>query len=308
MASTLSLILVTLATTAAATQKSFLRTREAPETPALALSGEQTLLHKDRGHDADNCKCLNWKDSYKTGAAECGHNAEFFMITAATELGSDVLPVWKPTLNSAFCSGFFERLDDNFCVNMNMGPDIGSGQWCFVDPNCESKELVQHDGTHAWKFCHGPAESHTTFDKRLRDYKPLELAAVAKTHGLDMGQLHKMSYPLVPGLLWEDVAAFWHHSHTGDANFGLKEMPEDLKWFWPTLKELNEYMKMRWGNGGEITNPNLVKYLEEIVRSDVPHSFDLETEHDKPNKDVIVWGESVYVVIGDHIYCQAGCE
>jgi len=74
-------------------------------------------------------------------------------------------------------------------VNVNLGTD--DGEWCYVDSVCSSINGGSHtlEGV-SWK------KSQHRQDKMLRDYSPKELADLAMTTNLDLGLLHKMSYPL----------------------------------------------------------------------------------------------------------------
>merc|ERR1712137_1154484 len=108
--------------------------------------------------------------------------------------------------NISICKQFFEVLNFNKCVNLNVGKD--RGQWCYVDGACtDLKDGEPVRGTKlSWKKCEkGP-------DDRLRDFPVRSLETIAIEHDVDLGLLHKMSYPLSKAgeaPLFPQVEAFW---------------------------------------------------------------------------------------------------
>merc|ERR1711879_1065614 len=96
----------------------------------------------------DPCVCLNWKEVYHTKRVPCGSGSEFFFMTGETA-PSEFLVAQSRAMSSPFnkefsrknrgqmfCREFFEKLDFNTCLNVNIGKDEGT--WCYVDHRCKS--------------------------------------------------------------------------------------------------------------------------------------------------------------------------
>jgi len=268
MALTLLTVLATMSTMAGAISPlSFLRSK--------AASG--------------SCTCKKWKETYANGV-ECGSNAEFFLASGKTQLQGSSLKGLKSALGDEFCTRFYETLDDNYCVNVNMGTD--EGEWCYVDSACSSLNggLPTLNGV-SWKKC-----QHED-DKMLRDYSPEELAELATTSNLDLGLLHKMSYPLYKGHLWKDVSGFWNVPVSA-----ISSVPQELQQYFPSPKELQDFMAPRWGDGS--ITPELRQEMQAIKDSGKPYSFDMDLDNHPPH--VIVEGDKVYLVLGG-LMCVSGC-
>jgi len=228
-----------------------------PELVSL-LQTKQTL-QRDRGlaltgslvKSEGNCSCLNWKQTYKSSVTSCGQSNEFFFVTSLNApYDSAQLAALKDGLGGEFCDNFFETLDNNICVNVNMGDDYG--QWCYVSTACAQGTPVPGAAV-SWKQC-------SAQDTRLRDFEPTNLATFAIDNDLDLGLLHKMSYPLHGGHLWGDVAAFW-----GLGGKSVNSMPAALR-----------------------------EEMQEIADSGKPYSFDTAEDLHPPHR--IVVGMTVYAV------------
>eukprot|EP00747_Dinoflagellata_sp_TGD_P169761 gnl/TRDRNA2_/TRDRNA2_199604_c0_seq1.p1 gnl/TRDRNA2_/TRDRNA2_199604_c0~~gnl/TRDRNA2_/TRDRNA2_199604_c0_seq1.p1 ORF type:complete len:286 (-),score=52.52 gnl/TRDRNA2_/TRDRNA2_199604_c0_seq1:139-996(-) len=246
-----------------------------------------------------SCQCKKWKPTYQSDAVTCGKNVEFYFVNQKTEQDDATLESLRPYVGDEFCTRFYEAIDDDFCVNINMGLD--QGQWCFVDSACTNLNgggRVRNNEKVSWKKCARDK------DKMLREYSPEELATLAETAHLDLGLLHKMSYPLLKGHLWKDVAAFWNLPVDV-----LDHMPEGLETFFPGpdgLTALHQWIAPRWGTGeGHIDiSEELREEMQQIVDSGIPHSFDMDPDQHPPH--MIVHGKQVFVVLGKLI-CVAGC-
>lgn len=258
------MILATMATMVAATKMSFLHTEAS----------------------RDSCTCKNWKETYANGV-DCGSNLEFFLATGKTSLSNPLLSQVKAGMGDEFCTRFYETLDDNYCVNVNMGDD--QGEWCFVDSSCSNlRGGAPTLGGVSWKKCeHGQ-------DKMLRDYSPEQLAELAATAKLDLGLLHKMSYPLYKGHLWKEVSGFWNVPVTA-----ISTVPQGVPL---SPKLLQAFMAPRWGDGS--ITPELRQEMQAIKDSGKPYSFDTALDNHPPH--VIVEGEKVYLVLGS-LVCVSGC-
>lgn len=202
-----------------------------------------------------SCVCKNWMQTYQSGAVTCGQGPEFYFKTGSTKGSTYQGPI--NALNISICKQFYEVLNFNKCVNLNMGKD--KGQWCYVDAACQDLrhgEPVQ--GTNlSWKKCEqGP-------DDRLRDFPVRALETIAIEHDVDLGLLHKMSYPLSKageGLLFPEVESFW----------GLGK------------------------NSSESLPKSLSKEMQYIAESNWPYSFDNSDSETVPH--TIVVGMKVYRV------------
>lgn len=158
-----------------------------------------------------------------------------------------------PEVGREFCTWFYEARNDNLCTNVNMGVD--AGQWCYVSSECEAASGGRiWDTQFSWKTC------SQTQDTRLREVLPPGLSQMAQAQDLDLGLLHKESYPLYEDGLWSTVEAFW-----GLGNSSVETMPAALR-----------------------------AEMQTIADSGVPHSFDTESDHHPPHR--IVVGMTVYAV------------
>eukprot|EP00420_Gonyaulax_spinifera_P024563 CAMPEP_0197912282 /NCGR_PEP_ID=MMETSP1439-20131203/74468_1 /TAXON_ID=66791 /ORGANISM="Gonyaulax spinifera, Strain CCMP409" /LENGTH=260 /DNA_ID=CAMNT_0043534059 /DNA_START=70 /DNA_END=852 /DNA_ORIENTATION=- len=161
----------------------------------------------------DLCKCDTWRSVYQERNVTCGSTNEFYSVRQSSGLNGEELNLFRNNWGSQFCAGFYKRLQDNTCANINLGKD--EGQWCYVSSGCKDLNggSVTPGARESWKKC---GEK----DAKLRNYTPEELAALAKTADLDLGMLHKMAYPLHEGHLWNEVASFWE---------GGEPIPEKLE-------------------------------------------------------------------------------
>merc|ERR1712061_844952 len=102
----------------------------------------------------------------------------------------------------------------------------------------------------------------------LRHYTPEDLTEVAESGKLDLGLLHKMSYPLYKDALWKDVAAFWQLPLTA-----LKQVPKALEQYFPELSMLHEWIRPRWSNG--FIEERHRQVMKKMMDSGEPYSFDM---------------------------------
>lgn len=226
---------------------------------------------------AESCTCQNWKQTYASKKAQCGQSNEFFLATGLHAPSPKVRSELGQKLGGEFCTRFFETLNTNVCVNVNMG-NFGKdcGTWCYVSADCADATAVPSSAV-SWKQC-------SATDLRLRDLAPTTLAIFARDHDLDLGLLHKMSYPLYGQHLWGDVEAFW-----GLGGKSASSLPADLR-----------------------------KEMQEIADSGTPHSFDTAEDNHPPHR--IVVGMTVYAVYPsahgssnhpgtwNELSCVTGCE
>jgi len=198
---------------------------------------------------ASSCSCMNWKEVYASKLSVCGRANEFLphprLPETQQQFRKDV-----SAMGPEFCDRFFTHLDNRKCVNMNMGPD--RGQWCYVSQTCAQAEKVPLSAV-SWKNC-------SAQDLLFRDATPIELAAYAHANNLDLGLLHKLSYPLYTEHMWSDVEMFW-----GFGSSPISSMPAELR-----------------------------QEMQQIVDSGKPYSFDTAADKHPPHR--IVVGMTVYAV------------
>lgn len=152
-----------------------------------------------------DCTCLNWNQTYSSHRAICGEGHELFL---ATKLGISTIRA-KLLMNSEFCLNFYKRIDDNVCINVNMGNEPGkwySGQWCYVSASCDSASPVQSAPDVRVKMC---TDGH---DKMLRNMSPEDLHAYARAVDFDVGLLVKMAYPVDQDVKWHLAKGFFGQS------------------------------------------------------------------------------------------------
>jgi len=217
---------------------------------AIVMGARAASLRSSSSLKADACSCLNWKKTYASTMVECGQANEYFLSThkhATTSL--ERLSLYA-NLGGEFCDRFYMTLDDNFCVNVNMGED--DGEWCYVSRECTDATPVPGAAL-SWKQC-------SAQDQRRGDLAPTTLAAFASDNDLDLGLLHKMSYPVHKDHLWGDVEAYW-----GLGNGTADPMP-----FWVRNR------------------------MKKIADAGTPYSFDTAEDKHPPHR--IVVGKSVYAV------------
>lgn len=257
----------------------------------------QPSTELDTRSDAEVCACLNWKQAYASKTAICGSTNEFFLIDGQHYRGSQATSELAVHFGPEFCTRFFETIDDNYCINVNMGRD--AGQWCYVDSACIDLNggERQDDGSQAsWKICDA-----SEGDKVSRNYTPQQLAGIAEKSGLDLGLLHKMAYPM-PGIRYNEIAGYF-----GIGPTTIQTMPLELGYhFQNNITAFHQHLESRfrgWDDRHSI-GPGLSDVMDKIVASNLPTSFDMDKDQHPPH--IIVHGERVYMVFGGLI-CLKGC-
>jgi len=261
-----ALLLFTLTAPAAASRDAAGVSDSSEECMSLLQTGN--AVHLDNG--AADCSCLNWKQAYQSSKTTCGVSNEYYFLTEEHALeDSAKLEHLNKYSGQEFCHNFFETLDNDYCVNVNIGKD--HGQWCYVSTACAQGAKVPTASV-SWKQCNAQ-------DTRLREYTPEELSIFALDNDLELGLLHKLSYPVYKGHVWKDVEAFW-----GWGSESVSLMPASLR-----------------------------REMQEIADSGKPFSFDTAENQHPPHR--IVVGMTVYSVDysptmdGDHpgTYCVLSC-
>lgn len=232
---------------------------------ALTISTVPALrLHKRPGDSRDQkdpsaCKCLNWRTVYGSGLIECGMGNEYYFNTSKLSPKKEDISIVKKEQNQSVCHYFFERLDFNKCMNINVGKY--EGQWCYVSQDCHTLNGGAKLNGINWKLCR---EAKPDNDELTRDVGPVMLNSYAWDFDINFGILHKFAYPCEKG-------------HQGQ--------------IWP-------HMAKCWGLNNESdykTLPNwLSRKCNEIMAAGKPWSFDTREDQNLPH--VIVVGFQVFRV------------
>lgn len=93
----------------------------------------------------DPCECLNWKQVYESGRLLCGEGWEFaFDYPYGPPKNYEWARFAPHTLGFTyyeFCSSFFQRMNNNYCVNIQHHtygmPGNAAKQWCYVSKECQ---------------------------------------------------------------------------------------------------------------------------------------------------------------------------
>lgn len=151
------------------------------------------------------CSCLNWKEMYNSGQATCshGHLEGLEQPAAMREALVGLSPA--QALDAQLCDRFLTQIDDNVCLNVNLGQtgNEPSSQWCYVSPECQRGVPANSTGGMLLKQC--SAEQ----DTMLREKSPEELFSFALTKGISPAISMKTAYPVEKGLLPLRVRAFF---------------------------------------------------------------------------------------------------
>jgi len=244
---------------------------------------------------SENCECATWKDAYAQGR-HCGNQLEFFYAARTQTPNQFSRMALEDTLGGVVCQGFFQVLNNNYCVNVDQLTD--QGQWCMVDPACKQLNGGVLTGDGAWKKC------QPGVDKMLGDHEPAELAKMAATDRLDLAMMNKMSYS-PHSHLWSEVCSFWNVSLT-TAFPDTMPVPEQLKSFIKTPSDFRNFMAPRWGDG--TIAPELSEEMQAIKASGKPYYF--ETHSDRAGTQVVVKGDQVYLSLGGPVQllmCLKNC-
>jgi len=171
-------------------------------TAAFFLTGTMAI----NLHSKDACQCLNWKETYAAGRAQCGQGFEFTRMLGypKAEYGtpqefiarvsdSSLLMNLQSAMGGEFCESFYKRFDDNKCarVAMDSSPSDWYGKsWCYVSKECASAMDVAGAQVSA-KLCEEGRDS------LLSDMDPDALIAYGQTMGFYVpGYFVKVSYPV----------------------------------------------------------------------------------------------------------------
>jgi len=109
---------------------------------ATLLDGVSGVLVRSpaSGGEDGPCACRSWKRTYAEAGVQCGQANEFFFATGRSTLEKYLLKEHTGRLGPEFCTHFYEKIDDNYCINVNMGAD--RGQWCYVDAACPTSDTA----------------------------------------------------------------------------------------------------------------------------------------------------------------------
>lgn len=149
------------------------------------------------------CRCLNWREAYRTNGVGCGRALEYYLLTGKGVPG----PKAAKMVGEEFCGKFFQRIDASFCVNVEFthAPTTYRGrQWCYVSSKCTQLgggKAVEGSNV-SWRFC---AEG----DEMLRKKMPPELDHIRGTKDLDLGLIVKFAYPIWQRERWPAVQKYF---------------------------------------------------------------------------------------------------
>jgi len=179
------------------------------------LSLLQTVNNVNRGGmkiPTKHCDCLNWKETYAAGLADCGQGFEF---TRALGYPSAVYPQPEEWLHKVenvsyrnelkfnfhweYCQSFYLKFDDRWCARVAMDrsdTDWYGRSWCYVSNQCSSAMSISGAKVSA-KFC------ETGVDSLLSNISPEALLRFGKSHGFGVpGYFLKVAYPVVRDFYW----------------------------------------------------------------------------------------------------------
>mmetsp|Transcript_65888 Transcript_65888/g.178091 ORF Transcript_65888/g.178091 Transcript_65888/m.178091 type:complete len:252 (-) Transcript_65888:269-1024(-) len=144
------------------------------------------------------CECLNWKETYGSGAAACSRprpGPNDGMLLGMND---------SQVVGAELCDTFLSHLDDSSCLNVNGGSGLShSGQWCYVSQKCQSGVATGGAASVLLKRCSAGE------DALLGDKSPEDLFNFAKVKGLSPALFMKVAYPVEKGLLPFHVRAFF---------------------------------------------------------------------------------------------------
>jgi len=147
------------------------------------------------------CSCLNWKETYESGAAACTQARPRPGPNDGMLLGMNDSQV----IGVELCDSLLSFFDDNSCLNVNGGSSgpLHSDQWCYVSQQCHSGVATAGASSVMLKRC------AVGQDALLREKSPEDLFSFAKVRGLSLALFMKVAYPVEKGLLPFHVRAFF---------------------------------------------------------------------------------------------------
>mmetsp|Transcript_13379 Transcript_13379/g.39068 ORF Transcript_13379/g.39068 Transcript_13379/m.39068 type:complete len:338 (-) Transcript_13379:87-1100(-) len=246
-------------------------------TAGTALEAQSRLpWHRNATKDA--CTCLNWRDTYAERKVECGKGLEY---VPATRRGMSGIKAAE-TFHKRFCVQFYQRIDDNFCVNVDhtltLDPmDYTGHQWCYVSSQCGSLlggKLVD-GGQVAWKQC-------TRYkDNLLRVTTPEELSHLSQTLNLELGMLAKSAWPVWQRGKWPEVRNFFF----GGTHATVNLMRNDVR----TDADAERLAKIKRAEA--LKGARVQAELKQVIASGTAVLYDSE---DGLTPFHIVYGDKVY--------------
>eukprot|EP00747_Dinoflagellata_sp_TGD_P196382 gnl/TRDRNA2_/TRDRNA2_66367_c0_seq2.p1 gnl/TRDRNA2_/TRDRNA2_66367_c0~~gnl/TRDRNA2_/TRDRNA2_66367_c0_seq2.p1 ORF type:complete len:270 (-),score=46.96 gnl/TRDRNA2_/TRDRNA2_66367_c0_seq2:22-831(-) len=153
-----------------------------------------------------SCECLKWSEVYSNHGVKCGAAHE---LDSMTSIYPELLQVEADRVAEELCSCFFEKINDNIC--MNTGFATGNPpQWCYVSSDCflgnagGGKDVEGSKPPVSVKLC-----GKTGSDKRTRDWSSTQLLQAAELHGLPQQLMRKMAYPLKQDFNWKSLTTIF---------------------------------------------------------------------------------------------------
>lgn len=172
---------------------------------AQGLSRSQHRQPSQPAPFSDDCECLNWKNVYDRQAVYCGQAFEYMF---SWELD---IPWWAHEIahRRDACVDFFEKMDDNVCVNTHQDHHAMArkaraidGQWCYVPKECSVGRPTNGTSQVAWKLCGSE-------DTWSRNMTLEEVKDFASENDLDIAFTLKMVYPVMNAVAWDFAQTYW---------------------------------------------------------------------------------------------------
>jgi hypothetical protein len=178
----------------------FLFALAAPAAVALKVTGD------------DPCTCLKYKDVYDQGTLRKWKGSCGFTGLELANLKKNPIVSMGAYMDHGkeHCVQFFERLNDNMCLNRNFDTPsesfdpafITEGEkWCYVSAECTELGNGQKVNENlAFKTCTSPT------DKYMENVPPEDLLKLAQKFNVDFSILAKRSYATAP-VSWNQTTA-----------------------------------------------------------------------------------------------------
>lgn len=169
---------------------------------ALYATSAVAINHKK----VDACQCLNWKETYAAGRAQCGQGFEFTRALGYPQASYGTAQDWLTTvedqqklhglqsaMGAEFCKSFYMKFDDTKCARaaMDSSPTEWYGKsWCYVSTGCSSAMAVTSAQVSV-KLCEEGKDS------LLSDMDPESLIPYGERMGFNVpGYFVKVAYPV----------------------------------------------------------------------------------------------------------------
>eukprot|EP00408_Alexandrium_pacificum_P043151 CAMPEP_0171238366 /NCGR_PEP_ID=MMETSP0790-20130122/43437_1 /TAXON_ID=2925 /ORGANISM="Alexandrium catenella, Strain OF101" /LENGTH=240 /DNA_ID=CAMNT_0011704731 /DNA_START=61 /DNA_END=783 /DNA_ORIENTATION=- len=164
---------------------------------ASLLSAAAALRQRQEEDFRPNCACMNWKEVYANGLAQCGDGMELYSVDYNVSKDVEGLCTDVPGMAN---SSFFKTQDHEMCIQADMTKSPAKKRygysWCYVSRSCSEIGHGQKTASLKWKTC-------TQKDKLMSGLEPGDLFDMSSRQGSNNILMAKMSYefPQVKGLV-----------------------------------------------------------------------------------------------------------